>query len=72
VRLSREGGESVIYTIGNNPLTRICSLCSQVVADKLPDIYQSGTTLNIWLERENAQQQAAQQAQQQPEDAAPQ
>jgi len=43
-----------------------------VVADKLPDIYQSGTTLNIWLERENAQQQAAQQAQQQPEDAAPQ
>ena len=28
---------------------------SQVVADKLTDIYQSGTTLNIWLERENAQ-----------------
>jgi hypothetical protein len=27
---------------------------SQVVADKLTDIYQSGTTLNIWLERENA------------------
>ena len=28
----------------------------EVVADKLPDIYQAGTTLNIWLEREAAQQ----------------
>lgn len=27
----------------------------QVVADKMPEIYRSGTTLNIWLERENAQ-----------------
>jgi len=26
----------------------------EVVADKLPDIYTSGTTLNIWLERESA------------------
>ena len=24
----------------------------EVVADKLPDIYRAGTTLNIWLERE--------------------
>ena len=27
----------------------------EVVADKLPDIYRTGTTLNIWLERETAQ-----------------
>lgn len=27
----------------------------EVVADKLPDIYRAGTTLNIWLERETAQ-----------------
>ena len=27
----------------------------EVVADKLPDIYKAGTTLNIWLERETAQ-----------------
>ena len=27
----------------------------EVVADKLPDIYRAGTTLNIWLEREGAQ-----------------
>ena len=26
----------------------------EVVADKLPDIYRAGTTLNIWLERETA------------------
>jgi hypothetical protein len=29
----------------------------EVVADKLPDIYKAGTTLNIWLEREAAQAQ---------------
>ena len=28
----------------------------EVVAEKMPEIYQSGTTLNIWLERETAQQ----------------
>jgi len=33
----------------------------EVVAEKLPEIYRSGTTLNIWLERENAQQQQQQQ-----------
>ena len=27
----------------------------EVVADKMPDIYSTGTTLNIWLERETAQ-----------------
>jgi len=27
----------------------------EVVAGKLSDIYSSGTTLNIWLERETAQ-----------------
>ena len=26
----------------------------EVVAEKLPDIYHAGTTLNIWLERETA------------------
>ena len=30
----------------------------EVVTDKLPEIFRSGTTLNIWLEREAAQQPA--------------
>ena len=33
----------------------------EVVAEKLPDIYRSGTTLNIWLERETTQGQPPQQ-----------
>ena len=58
-RLRRE--KDVRYIPFSQAMRSIYELQKQleVVADKLPDIYRAGTTLNIWLERETAQIEAA-------------